>query len=122
MWTIDSLRIFTQDESDSFSQSIARLNPLDDYTVYHNFGFESDIKKLSAKVVGFPDRNTLIGYSRDGLTHVLSGVGIFWGNYYIKSVGTKMDSSIYQNFYVDADHDCDDPVFTCEIEMYKLET
>lgn len=121
MWTLDDIRLFTQKSNNTGSQAIARLQPLASGTIYHVFGWTDLTKKLSAYIVGYPDQNSLIAMMRDGETHVLSGAGILLGDYYIVNMDSEMQPTIYQNFYVDANHDCDDPVFLVNLELAKAE-
>jgi hypothetical protein len=121
-WSLDEIRIFVQEESDVYNQAIARLQPLASGTVYHIFGWESAIRRISGKIVGFTDRTSILAMNRDGETHSLTGGPVDdwdWGDFYVHSVQTRLEPAVWQTF--DLTKECDEPVFTIDIELFKLE-
>jgi hypothetical protein len=118
-WTIGSVQIFPTSIDDAFGQTIARLQPLASGTIYHVFGYEDDIKKMSAYIVGSADRLALIDYTRDATTHDLYNNTSFWGAYYIKNIAFKFEPIAYQT--IRPDLACTDTVYTIEMELYKNE-
>lgn len=121
-WTFGGTKLVVTKVNDSAVQAIARLQPLASGTLYHHFGYEFLVKKLSAYIVGQTDKNTFINYSRTGDSYALiNPAGYTLGDYYIKNVNFDMQSSIFQDFLVDADHDCDDQIFVMDMELFKDE-
>lgn len=120
-WTIGSITIIPQSIDDGFEQVIARLQPLASGTIYHTFGYEYDIKKISAYIVGTPDKLALINYNRTGLTYTLLNDIYSWGDYYVKGVQFKFEPVVFQTMIIDANHDCTDNVFTVDLTLWKNE-
>lgn len=115
-WTFNSVRIFVQNYGGTDKQTIARLGPVNDRTVLHVFGYESPIVKVTAKVVGVDDLNTLRGMVRTGLQYSLTKPYASPSNYYLNSIDWKMDMSICQTLRPDLATDA--PVWTVEMELY----
>jgi hypothetical protein len=118
-WTLGSVTIIPQSIDDDFDQTIARLQPLASGTIYHTFGYEFDIKKVSVYIVSTADRLALINYNRDAAVHALYNDAYFWGNYYVKHLAFKYEPIAYQT--IRPDLPCDSPVYTVDIELYKDE-
>ena len=118
-WTLGSVQIFPTSIDDTFGQTIARLQPLASGTIYHTFGYEYDIKKISAYIVGIADRLALIEYTRDAATHSLMNNTSSWGDYYVKTVAFKYEPVAYQTLRTDLA--CTDAVYTVELEVWKDE-
>jgi hypothetical protein len=121
-WTLGGTPLFVTKLGNLATQAIARLQPLASGTLYHSFGYEFLIKKLTAYVVGTDDELALIDCTRTGNAYTLLGpTGWTWGDYYVKSASFDMQNSISQTLIIDADHDCLDPVFVCDLELFKQE-
>jgi hypothetical protein len=120
-WTLGDVRVVVTKLNDIATQDIARLQPLASGTLYHIFGYEFLIKKLNAYIVGSTDKNTLISFTRTGDTYELFYNATTWGDYYVKSATFDMQNCVSQNFLVDGDHACDDPVYLVDLELFKSE-
>lgn len=118
-WTLGSVRIFVQELNDNAEQVIARLTPLASGTVLQVFGFEYLVKNLKAYVVGQDDKGTLIGYTRDGTTRIVSGLGYSWGDYFVKKAAFNMEMTNCQTLRTDLAEDS--PVYIVDLELYKDE-
>jgi hypothetical protein len=70
-WTLGGQRIYVQEDGSEGSQIIPRLQPLDGETVLQFFGYESQIRTLSAIVVGNTKRDALLGYRKTSTTRSL---------------------------------------------------
>lgn len=119
MWTIDSIRVFPQNIDDSYEQSVARLSPLASGTIYHTFGYEFGVKKLSGYIVGGVDKAAIIELTRHGLTYALYHDDDWWGDYYVKSASFKMEPIAYQTLRPDLG--CNATVYTVDMDLYKDE-
>lgn len=127
MWTVDyTTRIFVQELGSNKGQILPRLQPLDGGTIIQVFGYESDIYKLAAKVVGYADLNALKALVEDGAEHIISEVAsgvstsgymYFRDSFYIKNISDKRLSTMKQT--IRQDLDCYAPVFDVEMELYK---
>jgi hypothetical protein len=119
MWIIDNTRIFVQELNDEAQQVVARLTPIASGTVYHTFGYEELIKNVNAYIVGEVDRENIIDMTRDASTHTLSGMGITWGDFYLKQAGFTMVNISCQTLRPDLDDDA--PVYIVDLEFWKDE-
>ena len=117
MWTFGGVRIFVQKMPNSLKQIIARLQPVNGPTVYQVFGYEKDVTKLQAYVVGLNDKDTLDEFYKDGSAHTLSGYWGVVGNFYVSSMSfdplNKSKQSIRQ------DLSCDEQMFMLDMELFK---
>ena len=118
MWTLAGFRIVVQDKEGSVKQIIPRLQPLAGGTVHQIFGYETEITKLVGVVVGEATISGLKNLTTTGIEYPLVGWDIPYGDYLVSSVAEKRSEAIYQT--IDYNQDCDAPVFTVEIELYKV--
>jgi hypothetical protein len=118
-WSLGGVTIFPQGIDDMYPQTIARLQPLASGTIYHAFGWESDIKKISALIVGSVDKIALRDFTRTGLTYSLFNDTFDWGTYYVKGVSFKYEPVVFQT--IRPDLSCEATVYSCEIELWKIE-
>jgi hypothetical protein len=118
MWSLNSIRLIVQDNPESNKQIIARLQPVSGGTVLQIFGYEDNILKISAIVVGTTDKESLLGLSKTGSSYSLvTPYGT--SSYYVSSVSIKQRLGIIsQTILIDANHDCEDPIFDADIELY----
>jgi len=116
MWKLDNVRIFVQKMVGDMGQIIPRLQPLSDSTVLQFFGWEDEIIKVGAKVVGESDLETIRAMRTDAATHNLTGYDSFNESWYVKSISWSRDNYPFQT--IRPDLDCETPVFTIEIEFY----
>ena len=121
-WSLDGTQIVVSKSTNSAAQAIAKLQPLASGTVYHVFGYQDLVKKLTALIVGYPDQLALISMNRDGVTHTLSGAGGYLGEYYVSSIESDMQQVSYQTFLLDDKHTCEMPVFQISLELFKEES
>jgi len=116
MWTLGDVKIFTQDNAFGQNQSIARLQPLDTETVLHRFGYESQIRKIQALVVGDTNISLLTAMTISGSYSLIRPDLTNVGTFYVKSVNAKQNPTIWQTF--DDEQDCDAPVYVVDLELY----
>lgn len=116
MWSLDGIRVFTQDLKEDVAQIIPRLQPLSGGTVLQIFGYESDIYSLSGIVVGKTDKNALKNLTQGGGTVNLIGPEGSEGNFEVKSVSAHRVRSVCQTLRPDLPDDS--PVFEVDIQLY----
>jgi hypothetical protein len=114
MWTLDNVRIITQDQEADNKQIIPRLQPINGGTHLQIFGYESEILRLSTTVVGSGDLFALKDMAKDGLYHTLISP-LYSGEYLVTSLKHKWVQSICQSLRPDLPEDS--PVFTVDIEL-----
>lgn len=124
MWTLDSVRIFTQELADDLGQIIPRIQPLSGGTILQVFGNETSIYKMKCIVVGYEDVDTIKSYVHDGVTHSFlespSGIpvsGMFNEDLYIRKANITRERTSMQT--IRPDLDCYSPVFNIDLELYK---
>lgn len=115
-WTLNSIRLFVQDDSEDKKQIIVRLQPVSNTTVFHIFGYEKATRKLNAIIVGNTDKNALKALAETGSTYALVSPEGSEGSYYVNSVSTKRLRSICQTLRPDLASDS--PVYSVDIELY----
>jgi hypothetical protein len=115
-WTYNSVRIFVTDKVDDIKQTIARLQPLSGKTVHHTFGYESEVVKISCRVVGTADLASLKAMAKTGTSYALVGYGVTYGNFYLATIQITYTTTIYQSLR--SDLACDAPVYIVEMELY----
>ena len=115
-WLLDDTRIFVVDQSTDDKQIIARLQPVASGSVYHVFGWESQIRKLKCYVVSGGNVLDLRGMVKDGIVHTLTSP---WDavDYYVGSVNGKQLHSVCQTF--DTTKPTDDVVWELDLELFK---
>lgn len=120
MWYIDDIRIYTQKYDGVDNQIVARLQPLNNLTVHHIFGKESEIITIDALVVGNTDLNALKSKVRDGNVHSITGnYNIFYNDIIIHSLKYSLLKIICQNIRPDLPENT--PVYTVTMELYRNE-
>lgn len=119
-WYLDTTRIFVQDLRGDDDQIVARLNPLGGGTTLHFFGYDEDITKVNALIVGFTDRDALIAMSRNPNTaYAMNSPWGAWGSFFVKHVTYQLTNMICQTIRPDLPEDS--PVFKVDLELYKNE-
>lgn len=120
-WYIDEVRIFVQDINDSDIQTIARLNPLGGGTTLHTFGYDDEITKVRAYIVGFTDKAAIKAMTRDDAWHTLVSPWETdsWESYKVKSATFSLTNFNCQTLRPDLDEDS--PVFSVDLELYMNE-
>jgi hypothetical protein len=118
-WTFNGTRIYVQSLEASTKQIIARLNPLYSGplagTAIQIFGWDEEIIKVQAKVVGWTNLNAILGLIDNKTKYTLVGPS-YSKACYPSSMSYKMDETYYQT--LDTSQDCETPVFTLSMELY----
>ena len=115
-WELGGVRIFTQDLKDEDDNIIARLNPLGGGTILHFFGYDDQITKVSAYIVGLTDKAALKAMAEDTSSYTLNTPYGTWGDFYVKHVTFALQNIICQTLRPDLDEDA--PVFKVDIDLY----
>lgn len=115
-WTLDGVRIFVNESKEEAGQIVPRLQPLGGGTVLQTFGYESDIRTLSAIVVGDVDKDALKAMRQGGTSALVSPEGSL-GSFTVKNVSVNRVHCIAQTIRVDLA--CDAPVYNVEIQLYE---
>jgi len=118
MWTLGGTRIYVQELSNSYTQIIPRLQPLASGTVLQFFGYEHEIKNITAIVVGSGDHDHLASLTTSGNAsfELDSPEGIL-GNYFVKSINFNREKTSMQTIRTDLS--CYAPVYRAEMQLYK---
>lgn len=115
-WTLGGQRIYVQEIGGEGSQIIPRLQPLDGGTVLQFFGYENEVKQLTAIVVGDTKKDTLLAYRKTSTLRALVGPEGSLGNYYVRKVAHKRLPIVCQT--IDTSLPEEAPVYSVDIELY----
>jgi hypothetical protein len=115
-WTLGGNRFYVQEINGEGSQIIPRLQPLDGGTVIQFFGYENEIRSVSALVVGDTKRDTFIAYKKSSTLRALVSPEGAMGNYYVKKVTWKREPIVCQT--IDTSLPEEAPVYTMDFELY----
>jgi hypothetical protein len=115
-WTFNNVRIFLQGRDGVNTLTIARLQPLSGGTILQGFGYESEMIKLTAFVVGDMDRDILKYMSQSFSAFELKEDSTFVGSYYVHSMSWSQTFSVAQTLRPDLA--CESPVYRVELELY----
>lgn len=117
-WTYSGHRIYAQSSEESNSATLPRLQPLSGGTVIQVFGYESDVRNISAIVVGDTIKDALRIISKDGgIAHALVSPEGSLGNWSLKSFKASRTNSTCQS--IDQTQDSDAPVYNVELELVR---
>lgn len=116
MWTINDIRIFVTDFQNEYKQIIAKLNPLAGGTVYHTFGFDYVVSKLTCYIVGDADNAAIRALTRSGQSYALVSDQGSYGNFFVNSVSLKRINSYCQTLRPDLPETA--PVYLVDMELY----
>ena len=116
MWTLNSIRIFVQENTSDGSQIIPRLQPLSGGTVLQFFGYESESKSINAYVVGDTDKDALMALRKTATTYSLVSPMGTLGSYYVKKMSFKQVPNICQTLRPDLAEDA--PMYIFDMELY----
>ena len=117
-WYIESIRIFPQTSNEEWDQLIAELNPLAGGSIYHQFGWTDEKRKMSAYIVSNEDKAAIRAMVSGQQLVTLSGPHGS-NDYYLKSASTENVRSVCQTFYPAKNET--DPVFVVDLEFWKDE-
>lgn len=115
-WTLNGIRIFTQNLKEDVSQIIPRLQPLSGGTVLQVFGYESDVKILAGIVVGNTDKDALKSLTEGAGAVTLVAPEGSLGSYQVRSVSASRVHTLCQTLRADLPEDS--PVYDVEIQLY----
>jgi hypothetical protein len=118
-WSFDGIRIFVVKKDDDEKQIIAKLQPINNHSIYHIFGYESMVAKVEGYVVGNDDMNAIRALVRTGDKHALYGPFGFHGNYFLSSLRYNLQPTICQTLRRDLPKDS--PVYSVSLELYHHE-
>lgn len=116
MWTLNSIRIFVQENTGEAGQIIPRLQPLSGPTVIQIFGYESEVKSINAFVVGDTDKDALMALRTTGSAYELMSPMGDLGDYVVSKVNYKQIPNICQTLRPDLPEDA--PMYIFDIELY----
>lgn len=115
-WTLGGHRIYVQKATQSDSQIMPRLQPISGGTVIQSFGYESEIRSVSAIVVGDTIKNALKAFAKDGASsHAFVSPEGSLGNWIVKSFQADRTESTCQT--IDTTQPEDAPVYNIEVEL-----
>jgi hypothetical protein len=92
-WTYGAVRVYVSDRDEGKKQLISRLQPLNNKTILHRFGYESEITSFRALVATSGDKNTLRDYLESGSSYTLSGPEGILGDFFPASFKAKRTDS-----------------------------
>jgi hypothetical protein len=114
-WTINSVRIYTQDFPETTKNIIARLQPVDAGTTLQHFGWENVTYKLSGIIVGTVDKNAILALAQSSSSYTLStpygSITVF-----VNNATASQIYSICQTMRPDLASDA--PVYKLDLELY----
>lgn len=115
-WTYGGHRIYVQKSSQSDAQIMPRLQPLSGGTVIQSFGYESEIRNVTAIVVGDTIKNALKAFAKDGATsHAFVSPEGSLGNWILKSFQADRTEATCQT--IDETQPEEAPVYDIELEL-----
>lgn len=115
-WTLDGIRIFTQESTKTWDGIMAELNPLAGGSIVHNFGYSEEKRQINVFAVGLTDEAALAALTTTGSAVTLSGP---YGasDYLVKNVASaQMPGVTCQTLRIDLPDD--DPVFVVDVELW----
>lgn len=120
-WTVDTTRIYVEKLDEDTKNIIARLQPLNNKTILHHFGYESDVYKLSGIVVTDTDKDALKAMARTSTAYLVSGPEGQLGNFYVKNVKSSRMPIICITLYDRPGLDTASPVYMVDMELYIVD-
>jgi hypothetical protein len=117
-WTYNSIRIYAHDYEEGNNQILPRLQPLSGGTILQSYGYESDVRNISAIVVGDTNKDALRVLTKSGGTaYALVSPEGSMGNWILKSFKAKRTPSVCQS--IDQTQDETAPVYDIELELHR---
>ena len=114
-WYLDNTRIFVTDKSSDHKQIVSKLQPVNNGSIFHTFGYENRAYKITAYVVSAGHLAALIAMTKDGNTHAFIQPN-FSGDVIVNSLTIKETNAIAQTF--DTTVDCAETVYIVDLDMY----
>lgn len=117
-WTYGGHRIYVQESREGASAILPRLQPLAGGSKIQSFGYDSDIRNVTALVVGDTIKNALKAFSKDGGTlHAFVSPEGSLGNWSLKSFSSNRTDSTCQT--IDITQPEEAPVYEIELELWR---
>jgi hypothetical protein len=116
MWTLNSIRIFVQENTSDASQIIPRLQPLNGGTILQFFGYEEQVRGINAIVVGNTDRAALMALYKTGNSYALVTPEGSGGSHFVHKISWKRIPNVCQTLRTDLPEDS--PMYDFSIELY----
>jgi len=118
-WSLNGTVLYVQKLVEGTKQIIASLQPLALGTVYQTFGYETSKVKISALVVGQTALDAIHALTTSGTSVDLTSPEGSLGNYFVSSVSSDREKSVYQTIDLTGGNTCTSPVFNLDIELFK---
>jgi len=118
-WSLNGTVLYVQKLVEGTKQIIASLQPLALGTVYQTFGYETSKVKISALVVGQTALDAIHALTTSGTSVDLTSPEGSLGDYFVSSVNSDREKSVYQTIDLTGDNTCTSPVFNLDIELFK---
>ena len=115
MWTYNNIRIYVQDQNESGSQIIARLQPIGATTILQIFGDEAIIYSIDGIIVGNTNKDSLKALLNDGTAYALVGNDFSSTNLYLSKLTIKRRKTFAQT--IDTTQDCYVPIYDISMEL-----
>jgi hypothetical protein len=117
LWSLNSIGLTVQKYTGEVKQIVAKLQPLSGGTVFQFFGYETNIVKLTAKIVGESNKDNLKNLTTTGTSYSLVSPEGVVGDFFVSSVTEDRNMCISQT--IDISQACDAPVYDVQIELYE---
>lgn len=117
-WYFGDVRIYVQKYETDSKQVIARLQPLNNKTILHLFGWESEKLNLGGLVVTNSGVSTLKSYRTTGLAYTLSGPEGTVGDFYVSNIKAPRLDTINICLNDRPGLDPLSPVYSVNLELY----
>ncbi len=115
-WTLGGHRIYVQKSAQNDSQIMPRLQPISGGTVLQSFGYESEVRNVTAIVVGDTIKNALKAFAKDAAaSHAFVSPEGSLGNWIVKSFSADRTESTCQT--IDETQPEEAPVYNVELEL-----
>ena len=117
-WTYDDIRLYTSSLDESSEQIIARLQPIASGTILHNFGWSTDIVKVTAIVATEADKDALKALRKTGESYTLSGPEGLVGDFFLKSFKGSRTPANCTVLFDRPSLESDVPLYKVDLELY----
>jgi len=116
-WLLGNTRITITGLKEGSEGIIAELQPVAGGTVFQVFGYKNKSISIECLVVGITDKDALLAMPVTGDPVTLSGYGVDYGDFYIKSANVNWTTTYRQTFRTDVSPT--DLVFKMTLDIMK---
>lgn len=118
LWNYNNITIYVQEYGRDKQNLASKLDPLGGGSIIHRWGFQDPVVNVEAYVLTSGDALALDALAETGASYELVGPEGSLGNWMLKSVNCRRESSVWHKFFDRPHLDPNTPLYRATMELW----